>query len=149
VNAAVGFMGVADPFDDAIGHASIDLEFTVGGYGPIRPGFANFLLYASPIGGADWAYASVDGIGGCGPICSEQRTMVPILLGVPYTVRLGAHASRAQFYLGSAAAIIFLQFLEANGEPFNPIPEPGSFWLLAALAGGCFAVCRVRGIRKT
>ena len=141
--------------------ASAAVFLTVDAFtdGPMRPGLVTISLFATEDhsfsgGAAATSHSSIDVsipsvATSCTPLgisdCQSHGTLLPIMLGVPFQLRVSAEAAAGgnlSFAAGSSAAFLNLALFELSGDPVTiwvtPEPSSGSMMagaLLIALLG--------------
>ena len=151
--------GSIDPESSGIGSSAlttISLDFLGFTEGPVRPGFASFLILTDHdrgVYGSSGTSAAIAGLGNCGLQCEETGTMVPFELGVPFEISLNLFASGGTgphvLSGGLAETIITLRLFDgaeavAIFDPPQPVPEPATWGLVAAGILACLFLRRQR-----
>jgi hypothetical protein len=162
LNTSIGLHIEADAGVEAIGNgsavASVFLDFFVSTRGPVREGFANYLVltdteHGGPLTSFNYL-AGISGLGSCEIVfCENQAMMVPFELGIPFEIIVNASLSvgpgpfdeNGGIAGGFITSGLNLQLFDASGAPVEifAVPEP-SAWILAAIGFAALFVFRVR-----
>ena len=132
--------------------AEAELIFDAYTSGPVRPGFASFEVVTfgnKTADGEGKSAASVQGLVSCDtpPGCGQNQVSVPFTLGVPFQIRMFAHADAKFNPLNPGAGLgtSFIKLTLSDPQGLDPIiqvvPEPSQFGsVLGVTLVGIFAL---------